>query len=223
MHSLRSPLQRFIDPATTINEVLFGLIMTLTFTLGAGILIEGEGREAARELLIAALGCNVAWGFIDGAFYVIDQLFDRGRRRHIGQMIRNAQTPAQAQSIVASELDDLLGSLASEAERAAFYERIVEHTKARNVAANRVTRADLSGAIVSGMLVIASCLPAAIPFVFLDDARRALRLSNAILLAMLFFTGFRWAQHTLHNPWLAGLSFLLGGVALVIAAILLGG
>jgi hypothetical protein len=223
MHTPRSPLQRFIDPATTINEVLFGLIMTLTFTLGAGILIEGEGREAARELLIAALGCNVAWGFIDGAFYVIDQLFDRGRRRRIGKMIRNAQTPAQAQSLVASELDDLLGGLASEAERAALYERIVENTKARNAVPNRLTRADLSGAIVSGMLVIASCLPAAIPFVFLDDARRALRVSNAILLAMLFFTGFRWAQHTLHNPWLAGLSFLLGGVVLVVAAILLGG
>jgi hypothetical protein len=216
-------LQRFIDPATTINEVLFGLIMTLTFTLGAGIIIESEGPQAARELLIAALGCNIAWGFIDGAFYLIDQLLDRGRRQRVGQMVRNAQTPAHAQSLVAGEFDGLLEGLASEAERGALYQRIVENVKATNAAPSRLTRADVSGAIVSGLLVIASCLPAAIPFVFLDDAQRALRLSNAILLAMLFFTGFKWAQHTLHNPWLAGLSFLLGGVVLVIAAILLGG
>jgi hypothetical protein len=223
MLTSRSPVHRFIDPATSISEVLFGLIMTLTFTLGAGIMIEGEGPEAARELLIAALGCNIAWGFIDAAFYLIDQLFDRGRRQRIGQMIRNAQSPAQAQSLVAGEFDDQLRGLANGAERAALYRHIVENTKAIDVVPNRVTRADISGAIVSGMLVIVSCVPAAIPFVFIDDARRALRLSNAILLAMLFYTGFKWAQHTLHNPWLAGLSFLLGGVILVIAAILLGG
>jgi hypothetical protein len=223
MPTFYSPLHRVIDPGTTISEVLFGLIMTLTFTLGAGIMIEGEGAEAARELLIAALGCNIAWGFIDGAFYLIDQLFDRGRRQRIGQMIRNAQTPAHAQTLVAGEFDGLLEGLASDAERGALYRRIVENLKAIDVVPNRVTKADLSGAIVSGMLVIASCLPAAIPFVFLDDARQALRLSNAILLAMLFYTGFKWARHTLHNPWLAGLSFLLGGVVLVIAAILLGG
>jgi hypothetical protein len=32
-------LHRFIDPATSLTEILFGLIMTLTFTLGAGIVV----------------------------------------------------------------------------------------------------------------------------------------------------------------------------------------
>ena len=42
-----SPLdQRYLDPASSLAEVLFGLIMTLTFTLGAGIIIEDEGRKA---------------------------------------------------------------------------------------------------------------------------------------------------------------------------------
>jgi hypothetical protein len=215
--------QRLVDPSTSIGEVLFGLIMTLTFTLGAGILIEEEGRAGARELLIAVLGCNLAWGFIDGAFYLIDQLFERGRRRRIGQMIRLAHTDAQAVSLVAGELDDLVTGVTSEAERTELYRRIIEGVRTRDAAPNPVTRADLSGAVASGLLVVASCLPAAIPFLLLDNARLALRWSNAILLALLFLSGFRWARHTLHNPWLVGLSFLVGGVVLVGVAILLGG
>ena len=59
-------MDRYLDPATSLAEIMFGLIMTLTFTLGAGIIIEDEGREGARQLLIAVIGCNIAWGIIDG-------------------------------------------------------------------------------------------------------------------------------------------------------------
>ena len=74
--SRSSLIQRYLDPASSLGEVLFGLIMTLTFTLGAGIIIEDQGREGARELLIAVIGCNIAWGIIDGALYLAGQLFD---------------------------------------------------------------------------------------------------------------------------------------------------
>jgi len=48
-----------LDPGERLGELLFGMIMVLTFTLGAGIELR-EDREATRELLIAALGCNAA-------------------------------------------------------------------------------------------------------------------------------------------------------------------
>ena len=48
-------------------------------------------------------------------------------------------------------------------------------------------------------------------------------MSNAILLALLFYVGWRWARHTLAKPWLAGLTFLLVGLLLVALAIPLGG
>lgn len=53
---------RALDPGTRLAEILFGLVMTLTFTLGAGLLVQQEGREGARTLLIAMIGCNAAWG-----------------------------------------------------------------------------------------------------------------------------------------------------------------
>ena len=44
-----SVVHRHLDPATSLAEILFGLIMTLTFTLGAGIIIEDEGTRGERE------------------------------------------------------------------------------------------------------------------------------------------------------------------------------
>jgi VIT1/CCC1 family predicted Fe2+/Mn2+ transporter len=87
----------------------------------------------------------------------------------------------------------------------------------------RVTREDWLGAFTSFCLVVITSIPAAIPFVFIDDARLALRVSNAILLAFLFFCGYWWARYTLSRPWLVGIAFLLVGILLVAAAIALGG
>jgi hypothetical protein len=76
---------------------------------------------------------------------------------------------------------------------------------------------------MSFLLVVITSLPAAIPFMFMDDARLALRVSNAILLGLLFVTGYYWARYTLSKPWLVGFAFLAGGIVLVLAAIALGG
>jgi hypothetical protein len=220
----RQPYEhRFVDPSTSLGELLFGLIMTLTFTLGAGIIIEDEGREGARQLLIAFIGCNIAWGIIDGALYLVGELFGRGRLRRIGRMIRQSPTRTRAEALVADELDDVLGHITTDAERADLYRRIVDNVHAKPPTANKVTGADLMGALVSGVLVVLISIPGAIPFVVMDDARLALRVSNGILLALLFITGFYWARYTLGSPWIAGFSFLAGGVALVVIAIALGG
>jgi hypothetical protein len=42
-----------------MGEALFGLIMTLTFTLGVDLIIHEQGREGARQMLIGILGCNL--------------------------------------------------------------------------------------------------------------------------------------------------------------------
>jgi hypothetical protein len=215
-------LHRYLDPTDSLGEVMFGLIMTLTFTLGAGIMIEDEGRKGARELLMAAIGCNIAWGLIDAAQYIVGRLYDRGRLRRLGGSIRRAP-PAEAIQLVAGELDELLAGVTSDAERAALYQRVAETVRAKPVVANAVTKDDLLGAATSFWLVVLSSVPAAVPFLLVDDARLALRMSNGILLALLFCTGYAWARHTLSNPWIVGLAFLLGGGALVATAIALGG
>jgi hypothetical protein len=216
-------VDKYLDPASSLGEVVFGLIMTLTFTLGAGILVQEEGADAARELLIATIGCNVAWGIIDAALYVIGQIFERGRRRRLLHTIQRAASAQAALSHVASELDELLAPVTAEGERRALYERIAERVRASALPTNRVTRADLMGGLASFWLVFLASLPAALPFLLFQPAHLAMRISNLLLLAMLFLVGWRWAGYTILRPWVAGLSLLLAGVILVALAIALGG
>lgn len=216
-------VHRYLDPATSLAEILFGLIMTLTFTLGAGLIIEEEGRAGARELLIAVIGCNIAWGIIDGALFLVGQLFDRGRLRRLGRAIRGTSDPAAGTALVASELDPLIDGLLSPQEAQSLYSRIARNIASKPEAATSVTRDDWLGAAMSFVLVFIAGIPAAIPFLLIDDARLALRVSNAVLVALLFFTGYWWARYTVSKPWLVGVSFLVIGVVLTAAAIALGG
>lgn len=215
--------QKYLDPATSLGEVLFGLIMTLTFTLGAGLIIQEEGREGARQLLIATIGCNIAWGIIDGALYLAGQLFDRGRLRKVTEIVRGASDDGKASAVVAGELDGLLENVTTQTERSDLYGRIVRNIRSSPARAGQITKADVMGALASFWLVFLASLPAAIPFLLIDDAMLALRVSNGVLVALLFLTGYRWARYTLGQPWLVGFCFLIGGIGMVWTAISLGG
>jgi len=72
-------------------------------------------------------------------------------------------------------------------------------------------------------MVIATTFPAALPFLFIDQPWRALRVSNLLLVVLLFFVGAEWGRYGHTNRWLSGLAFLVIGLALVAIAIALGG
>jgi hypothetical protein len=206
-----------------MGEALFGLIMTLTFTLGADLVIQDQGREGARQMLLGILGCNLAWGLIDGVLYVLGCAFERGRLHRIGYEVHTAPSPLRARQLVAAELDELLMPLTDARQRDSLYAAIVQRVKRVPITPQPVTRKDLLGGLESGLLVFACSFPAVLPFLLFDEPRFALRVSNAILLALLYYVGYRHALHTLAKPWIAGLVFLVAGLLLVAAAIQLGG
>ena len=51
---------RVLDPVARSSEVLFGLIMALTFT--GTVSVATAGRDDVRTLVIGIIGCNIAWG-----------------------------------------------------------------------------------------------------------------------------------------------------------------
>jgi len=211
-----------LAPGERLGEVLFGLIMTLTFTLGAGMLF-GAGEGAGRELLIATLGCNVAWGVIDGALYILGLLFDRGRLGRLGRSIASTTDDQHAVALVASELDETLVPITSPDARLGLYRDIVARVKSGERRPVALGLGDFKAAAVVFWSVVITTLPAAAPFVFIRDPWIALRVSNALLIVVLFFVGFRWAKHTSLSAWTFALGLTTFGVALVLLAIALGG
>jgi VIT1/CCC1 family predicted Fe2+/Mn2+ transporter len=221
---MRAMTAKHLDPGSWLGELLFGLIMTLTFTLGAGIVIEEEGREGVRSMLFAILGCNLAWGIIDGVLYVLGRVFERGRLRRVAMTARATGNDAEARSLIAGELDELLAPVTAEPARQNLYAAMLEGVRERTLTPNRITAEDVRGGVAAGWLVFACSFPAVLPFLFLDDLYVALRISNAILIGLLFLAGYQQAQrHTLARPWIAGLLLMLVGVFLVAIAIPLGG
>lgn len=213
---------RHLDPDDSIGEYLFGAIMALSFTLGAGLVVE-EGPTATRQILVGLVGCNLAWGLIDGAMYVLGNVLDRSRKLRLLEAIRSAPGEEQALALIGRELDDRLDPVTSPAERRRTYEALVPRLKALPTSRNRVEREDLLGAVAVFWLVVLSTVPAIVPFLVLEDRFVALRLANLLLLASLFHAGGKWARATGNHPWRIGASLVVIGLALVAIAIALGG
>jgi VIT1/CCC1 family predicted Fe2+/Mn2+ transporter len=79
------------------------------------------------------------------------------------------------------------------------------------------------GAFAVCILVIVSTLPVSLPFILMNDATPALRVSNAIAVVKLFGAGFAYGRIVGRSPWLIGLSMVLLGGVLVSLTIALGG
>jgi hypothetical protein len=131
-------------------------------------------------MLIGILGCNLAWGIIDGVLYVLGQVFERGRLRRIGVHVRQATSEAEATRVVAGEFDEALVPVSDESARQRFYGSILQHVRSTQLAPNHVRREDVLGGLAAGWLVFACSFPAVLPFLILDDPHLALRVSNAI-------------------------------------------
>ncbi len=211
-----------LDPGERLGELLFGLIMVLTFTLGAGIELQGD-RSATRALLIAALGCNAAWGIIDAALFLMGRLSERGRLHRIVRRVKAAERREQALALVSRELDERIPAILKPEIRAALDADVLEKVRAAPLEPTRVTASDLWAGLAVFWLVFLTALPAVLPFLVLRDARIAMRASNATLIGLLFYVGWRWAGYTGASRLGTALFVALLGVALVVVAIALGG
>src|SRR6188472_7613 len=67
--------RRVLDPIERVSEVLFGLIMVLTFT--GSLSVANPDRSEVREMLYGAIGCNLAWGIVDAVMYVLASVMIR--------------------------------------------------------------------------------------------------------------------------------------------------
>jgi hypothetical protein len=215
-------LHRVLDPGTTLAELIFGLLMVLTFTLGARLLGPEEPTDG-RELLIAAIGCNIAWGLIDGFLYILGGVYERLRVAKVTDSLRTARDEPTAIAALQAELDGGLVDLGEPAHRDRFYASIVAAVRGKAGARPRLLAEDLRGAVRVFFLVVATAVPAAAPFLVWDDSYLALRVSNGLLIASLFVVGFLWGRHVGARPLFAGALVMSIGIVLVLIAIPLGG
>ncbi len=208
-----------LNPVDRIAEVLFGLIMVLTFT--GAISASTDAREDVRELLWAALGCNVAWGLVDAIMYLMNIAVERGHAITVIKKIHASETADEAGEILKNEIQPGIAGLMTDKELGELSDRLKNlpvPTKG-----HLITTTDVWAGVQIFMLVFLCTFPVAIPFRIFDDLSIAMRASNGVALLFLFIGGFLLARYAGFRPGTTAILYTLIGVLLVALTIALGG
>ncbi len=211
--------ENVLDPVNRTSEILFGLIMVLSFT--CSLSAYSAGHSDIREMLIGALGCNVAWGIIDAFFYLMNLAAQRGRERLLIQKLKNLSDRESAQELFQNIIpESILGSLTPTS-----YREIRDHLLRNEsiLSAPLISLSDLRAALIVFLLVFLTTFPVAIPFLVMDQAWRALRISNLVALLLLFSLGYSLGHYAGRRSWIWGIGMTVIGASLVSITIALGG
>jgi hypothetical protein len=210
---------RVLDPLERFSEIVFGLVMVLSFT--GALSVADIARGDIRIMLVAAIGCNLAWGIIDAGFYLISCLTEHGRNAAILRRVQHSDDPAKAQRIIAEALPDpVLAAL-----QTPDLEKIREHLKTLPPPAPqpRLTWQDWRGAAGVFSLVFLSTFTVVVPFIVFQNIALALRVSNGVAIAMLFGAGYMLARYAGMHRIRTGLIMVAVGAVFVAITIALGG
>src|SRR5262245_15740626 len=214
-----TPFGNVLDPMERISETLFGLIMALTFICSLGVATGASIN--IQTMLIGALGCNLAWGIVDGGLYLLARINDRGGKILTLRAIRQAPDPETAGRVMADALPSELAAILPLEQLESMRQELQQLPEPSP--GPKLIRRDWTGALGLCLLSFLSTFPVVVPFLVLSDARLALRVSYAVAIVMLFCCGYAFGIHSGLRPWAAGLSMVAVGSALVGVAVALGG
>ena len=219
----RSPTEHgraaILHPVDRIMELLFGLLMALSFT--GALSVAQAGRTEIREMFIAALGCNLAWGIVDAVMYLIRTLVDRAKGLSLLRAVRSAPDAAAGRALIEGHVSTTVKELVSPTELEAIRGRIVARPEPP-------ARAGLDGrdwlaALAIFLLVVIATFPVVLPFALMQDVAAAKNVSRLVALTMLFLAGFALGRYAGYGAWRAGLAMTLLGILMVGVILALGG
>jgi VIT1/CCC1 family predicted Fe2+/Mn2+ transporter len=208
-----------LDPLDRMSEVLFGIIMVLTFT--GSLRVADAGREDLRAVLVGALGCNLAWGMVDAVMYLMAAFMARARLQVTLRKIRQTREQETAHGAIAGLLPQEIATMLTVSEVELLRQRLNQQNVSSSAGA--LTRADFLGATGVFLLVFLSTFPVIVPLIVVREPRLALGLSNAVAVLMLFVLGWSLGRYAGRPGWWTGAGMVLIGLVLVGVTMALGG
>ena len=209
--------RRVLDPIERVSEVVFGVLMALSFT--GALSVASAGREEVRTMMLTALGCNLAWGLTDAVMYLVGTVVERSRKVALLRRLVEAKGAEEAHRLISNALPERLAAGAGPAALEALRQRLIAAPLPRS----GLVWDDCAGALEVFGLVVLATFPVVIPFVFFHESQLALRISNGLAVATLFASGYILGRHAESSPWRFGLAMAAIGAVLVAAIIALGG
>lgn len=215
----RETSARVLNPVDRVTEVIFGLLMAMTFT--GTISVATADQEAERTMMIAALGCNLAWGLADAVMYLLRARIDRTRNRTLFVRLAGEADAATGQALIADALPPVIARAAGPDGLEALRVRLLEIPPPPS--RQSLGRDDFKGALGVFLLVVLATFPLVVPFLLLDKTELAVRVSNLIGIVVLFLAGWMLGRYAGAKPWQGAVSLAITGALLILAIIALGG
>jgi hypothetical protein len=211
--------KRLLNPVERISEILFGLIMALTFT--CTISVAETDRAEVKHMLYAALSCNIAWGLVDAVMYVLGVLADRGHNKKLLEAVRKTHKSAIARKLIADAIPPVIAGTMDHHDLEKIRKGLLAMPDDPLHAG--VNAGDFKTALGIFLLVFLSTVPVAIPFALISDPNFALRISNLVAILLMFTSGWLLASYGGYNKLLTSLVMTFIGAMLVLLTIALGG
>ncbi|MEJ5988499.1 hypothetical protein WG902_00750 [Ramlibacter sp. PS3R-8] len=207
-----------LSPVDRISELLFGLLMAVSFT---GAVSVADGGAEIHELFIAAFGCNLAWGIVDAVMYLVRVVTDRGRALTLARTVRAAPDAQAGRLAIENSLSRVVAGLLSPTEIEAIRGRVV----ALPSVPSRPTLgwSDLGAGLAVFALVVLATFPVVIPFALMQEVAAAKYWSNGIAVVMLFLGGLGLGKYAGYGSLRVGFIMMVLGLLLIAAIMALGG
>ena len=210
---------RLLNPIERITEILFGLVMALSFT--CALSVTETNHADVKQMLFGAIGCNIAWGVIDAIMCMMIVLSQRGRDIAVLKYVREARDEEKARNLIAETISP---EIAAVMKKQSFEDIRMDIVRATPKISNpRISGKDLKVALGIFILVFLTTFPIAIPFALIQNVRMALRISNGIAIILLFIGGWILARYSNYHKFRTGLYLALLGIGMVFLTISLGG
>ena len=211
--------KKLLSPIERISEILFGLIMALTFTCTISVI--DADRSEAKEMLIGAIGCNIAWGLVDAVMFILMTMTENGRGLMIFNFVLKTKQVDKAHQFIADALPPVIAGVMQRQELEDIRQRLIQKNDAPH--RKKLTFKDFKMALGIFILVFLSTFPVVIPFIIIRDLQTALRVSNLTAIVMMFICGWLLGKYGGHKRFVMGVLMSLIGIALVLITISLGG
>ena len=213
------------------SEPVFGIIMTLCFLAilrnqalyAYPLLLD----RAAEYVVTAAITCCIAWGIVDGIFYVWENHHLAARKNQITNYAKGLKQSDVSLKMVEEDLQDTYVDVLNEDEKKKIYENVVANLSKAESKEKVPIKDDIITIFLDMSLNLGACLVIIIPLLLLRNVLGIFQLLNlAVIIAvvLMFIIGV-WTETRkglLIKAWKGTLYSVLG-IIITLLTYFLGG
>jgi VIT1/CCC1 family predicted Fe2+/Mn2+ transporter len=223
----KKEMKKYLSLSDRWTEIITGIIMT-TAVIGATRIGIGSGHTDFLIIFSAAIGCDIAWGLVDGVLYIFGELTDRGRHVQLLKNLKAIEDQDNAVDLVIKKIDQELDPPILEhfnhEDKVRISQGVVKFSSKMTPENVHISKKDVFGGITIFFLDVVAGLVLLIPFFFLPTQMViAARISMVIALILLFIIGYQWAKIINRPKIQTGLIIMFLAIAIDVIVIILGG